>query len=144
MILQVYNPLLHENGLRKLLDQRQLSPLLAFYVPETGLVSCKFDQDIQDYEVIACGFIRRIEGNYGLLDAYIADKFMDKEKRDQTLDEITSHLIQLAKKQKVNHLFAFSALPAIIKRAQKHGFEIQPNMQVLTMSLNGKGNVCHF
>lgn len=86
---------------------------------------------------IAMGFLRKVERNLGILDAYITDPSASASERNSSLDSITAALIEYAKKLRMTHLFAFSVYPEILERAKKHGFR-ENTYQLAVMDLRGK------
>lgn len=105
-------------------------------LPESGFIVYNADQS-----PIAMGFLRLIEGNYGMLDSYISNPQKPSELRDQALDLITKNLINYSKTLGLNKLFAFSANEHIILRAYNHGFGRLP-FKFTCLNLS-KDDVCH-
>lgn len=76
---------------------------------------------------VAAGFLRKMEGDYGMLDAFITDPVILPEYRDKALDVLMSRLIDLARSQEITKLLAFTTDENTLKRVQKHGFGIVPH-----------------
>ena len=98
------------------LKLRDLDPTLAGDLPEMGLIA------IEENEVVAFGFLRKVEGPYAMLDSYLTNPTIAPEVRDKALDRITRKLISIAKVNHINKLIAFSADAHTIERAATLGF----------------------
>lgn len=70
---------------------------------------------------IACGFLIRMENAIGKLDFYIGNPASTDEARNAALDEITEGLIKYGKHLNLKMIVCDSNIPAIQKRAVKHG-----------------------
>lgn len=121
MHLNSYDPIIHKEAVLDLLSKRGMAASLADDLPSIGLV-------VQDGKtIVAMGFLRRMEGNYGMLDSYITDPHETSDYRDAALDMITAWLIDYARSIKLNKLLAFSAYDSIYDRALRHGFGAMPH-----------------
>lgn len=120
----------HKKYLSILLSSQNMPERYLSDIPRVGII-CTNEND----EVIAAGFIRKIEGPYGMLDSYITNNNANSEDRDQALDLITAKLIQIAKDSSITKLISFSVVPNIVSRAKKHGFYLLENMSFLTLNL---------
>lgn len=74
-----------------------------------------------DERLVACGFLRKCEGKYLLLDSYCTNPQVSAELRNQALDILTESLILLAKSQDCKQILAYTQDQNTIKRATKHG-----------------------
>ena len=117
MVIVTYDSNKHQSLLINLLDLRTLPYSVLDNLPVLGLIA------LEDNKPIALGFLRRVEGNYGMLDSYITNPLESKELRHEALDGITSKLIILAKDLKIEQLFNFTADKGILSRAERHGFK---------------------
>jgi hypothetical protein len=84
---------------------------------------------------IAAGFIREVEGGYGMIDSFITDPKASKELRNEALDRITEKLIKIAKHNKVNQLIAYSLDKNTLMRGISHGF-VQLDHSVIALDLS--------
>jgi len=75
--------------------------------------------------VITAGYIRTVEGHYGILDSYITNPEVPGNIRNMALDLLTGALIELAKSYELK-LIAFSEHKSIHERALRHGFKELP------------------
>lgn len=105
---------------KRLLRSHSMGMDLAYDLPEFGLIA------VDGGEPVAMGFIRKMEGNYALLDSYITHADAPAELRDRALDIITYKLIKIAKDNDISKLIAFSGEPSIIARSINHGMILMP------------------
>ena len=94
-------------------------------------------------EVVAAGFLRKVEGGYGLLDGYITNKNYPSQGRDIALDLLTKELLRMCKLLKIRQIFAFTNHSTIIERALAFGFEQQLFQKVIVKNLSGEQNLWH-
>ncbi len=75
-------------------------------------------------EPLAAGFLRLVEGNYGLIDGLITKPFvgLGNRRRSEALDLIVEKIIHEAKVLGLKKIFAFSSDKATLTRSLKHGF----------------------
>lgn len=119
-----------QSDFRKLCDWRNtrgLSSLQKEDLPKEGAVAFYYGM------AVAMGFLRKIEGNMAMLDSYITDPEMAADWRNACLDQLTSHLVGVAKKEKITGLIAYSQDTHTIKRAQQHGFVIHKDDIFMTL-----------
>lgn len=121
MLVIPYNQLSHSIHMEILLKSRDMDPSLVIDLPEYGLIA--FEQG----EVVAAGFIRRIEGPYAMLDSYITNAKVLSEVRDLALDRITDKLIKWTASHQITKVISFTADKNTIVRAEKHGLIPMPN-----------------
>jgi hypothetical protein len=124
-----YNNEVHGKHLVDLLILRGLPASMVLDIPSIGFVAK------EDGKVIAMGFLRRIEGNCGMLDSYITDPHETSDYRDQALDLITAYLIETARSLEMDKLFEISAYDSIHTRAIKHGFSSIVETKTLILKL---------
>ena len=106
----------HVFDISYLLCARDMGAELGSDIPEFGLIAFEGEKPV------AAGFIRQIEGNYAMLDSFISNPDIEYAIRDRALDLITRKLIEVAKRNNVRKLFAFSEHTGIIDRAIRNGF----------------------
>lgn len=93
-----------------------------YEIPEHGLVIL----DISS-KPICMGFIRKIEGGYGLIDSYLSDPSQSPKDRDEALDLLTKDLVNLAKQLGILRLLANTMDSNTLERSLKHGFSRLPH-----------------
>lgn len=76
---------------------------------------------------ICLGFIRKVEGGYGLIDGYISDPSQPAIERNEALSLLTEELIKLAKQLGMSALLANTVDEHTLKRSLKHGFSQLPH-----------------
>lgn len=116
MLILPYNPDKHQSKARLLLLHRNMDINLVNDLPEHGLIA------IKDGIPIAMGFIRRIEGEYAMLDSYITDPKAAAPVRDRALETIGRKLIDMARNGGCKTLLAFSTDAHILARGVRWGF----------------------
>lgn len=94
----------------------------SYEIPENGLVIIK-----DNLEPICMGFIRHVEGGYGLVDGYITDPSQPAIERNEALSLLTEELIKLAKELGISALLANTVDDNTFKRSLKHGFSALPH-----------------
>jgi hypothetical protein len=119
-----YEPDLHESVIQRWLALRVLSPKLAEGLPEIGFI-------VEDEVAIAAGFLRRMEGPFAMIDAFMTNPLSDSGARHQALMILTNRIIQQGKELNLKRIFAFSSDNSILIRAVKHKFEIKSDSMLV-------------
>lgn len=110
------------------LDKRDRSRWQTDQVPSTGFVYTIDDRPI------AIGFIRKVEGNFCMLDGLITDPSQPGELRHIALDKVVEALILQAKELGYVSMIATTTEEDILERSVKHGFVKNPhNLIVLSL-----------
>ena len=122
MRVSKYYPEYDQEYLEKMLMERDLPKSALEELPEIGYIF--FDEG----RAIAAGFLRKCEGNIGILDSYISSPGEPPELRNKALDIITKRLIDAANKVGISKLLAFSTDQNTIYRSVQHGFEAIPHV----------------
>lgn len=104
-----------------MLISRNMSTDLVYDLPKVGIIALT-----EDNMPIAAGFLRKIEGGYGMLDSYITLESIPSKIRNEALDFITMRLIDTAEDLNIYKLIAFSEHESIHNRALAHGFGNMP------------------
>lgn len=110
-----YNFAIDKDSIAKLLKQRDMHPDLIYTLPEHGMVA------FESGELVAAGFIRRIEGNMAMLDSYITNPQTDKAIRHRALDLITKKLVSAAESHNIHKLIAFTVVDSVLASLNKNG-----------------------
>ncbi len=100
-------------------------------LPELGLVA------YWDGEFTAAGFIRKVEGGYGMIDSYVTDPRIKDVVRNDVLNALTIQLLDLARANGITNLIMFSVDEKTIIRSYRHGFKKRPDT-VATIVLEPK------
>lgn len=129
MVIKPYNKENHSTQLYSLIIKRNLEQLSLYDLPEFGLVA------FQDNNLIAAGFLRKVEGNYAMMDSYITDPEAPGMLRHEALDRITAKLITISRANNINALLAFSKDLHTIKRAEDHRFLTLPEHKLQIIRL---------
>lgn len=84
---------------------------------------------------IAAGFLRKIEGNYGMIDSLVTNAQSSSELRHEAIDLIVRHLIKSAKHLKMNSILSFSKDKSTLVRSISHGFMLSDKHVMLSLNL---------
>lgn len=114
----------HQHHIYRILNSRGLPGKWAFDLPEFGLVA------LHEGNVVACGFIRKLEGHAGVVDGFLTDPKQSPDIRNRALDLLTNKLGKIATHYNVK-LMCFTIDQTIIDRAIKHGYIEHTDMKVL-------------
>lgn len=98
-------------------------------LPEIGIV-------ITLDHPIAAGFIRKVEGGYGLIDGYITDPSASPLDRHNALELLTTSLIEKAQELKFKGLLAFTKDNHTLLRSLSHGFS-ETHSYLVGLNLSG-------
>lgn len=79
---------------------------------------------------VCAGFLYLTDTTLGIIDLYISNPEVPKEKRDRCLDIITGDLIIHGKNSGCKILMATSNVPAVKKRSEFHGFKYSGDTSV--------------
>ena len=101
-----------------LMIKRGLTPVEDREIPELGVLIT-----YKSVPIVA-GFLRKVEGGFGIFDGYITNPEASSEKRNDALDLLTVELLRLAKEEHILGVFFNTHKPNIIKRAALHGFKL--------------------
>lgn len=115
------------------LHKRELPTNLVDTLPTNGFVIYSDDRT-----GVAAGFIRKVEGGWGMIDGYLTNPDIAPNIRDEALNILTEKLLQHAKTMGISQLFAFSTDKNTITRSQQHGFQ-RLNHVVIVAELSAKG-----
>ena len=136
MIIERFKIEAHEEKFEELLASRNMDvQAILDDIPLHGFMI--FDNDD---EPVAAGFLRFIEGPYGLLDSYISNPKHTSSERSEAFDMITESLLRLAKRFDLKKLFAFSLETNLINRACSFGFH-RVAYEFCTLEIGDK--TCH-
>ena len=98
----------YEQDFKKLLAINELSEDFAKDLPTSGVIIFNNNPKPALEHVVAAGFVRKVEGGYGLLDGYITNKNYPSAGRNIALDLLTRELMRLARLSKIKAVFAFT------------------------------------
>lgn len=86
-----------------------------------------------DYRIATC-FLRRCEGNFGIIDGLASNPEADSELRHAALDAAINMVVEEAKQREITHLIAWSVDKGTQERAFRHGFK-ESKQTILTKEL---------
>lgn len=116
--------------IRQWLIARGMDESMVSSLPKLGVVASR----AEELPILAAGYLREVEGGFGMIDSLIADPNSEPAHRNEALDGIITRLITDAKRIGMTALLANCKVTKAIVRAQQHGFQAQ-DFCVLTMNL---------
>lgn len=120
MIITAYNPTKDFKtllALHKSQDSELATVLQPNHIPNLGMCAK------QDNVMIAMGFLRLMEGPYGMLDTFVTNKGIDSQTRHMALEAITKELLTLATNLNLKAIMSYSDDVGILERAESVGFK---------------------
>ena len=114
-----FNQELHRGVVNKWLAKRGHPPVLDF--PAIG-----YCIQLHNNALVCCGFLRKIEGGYAMIDGYASDPEALPVVRHDALNLLTAQLVKEAQRLEIKTLFALSIDKNTIMRASDHGFSVLP------------------
>lgn len=85
---------------------------------------------------ICAGFLRKCEKNIGIFDSLIADPRVRGEIRNLGIEKVISEILNVAKKEGINDILAFTASACVMERARKFQFQEKSNYRILSLNLH--------
>lgn len=102
---------------------------------ELNLPKVGFILGAKNYGPIAIGFLRRCEGNVGMIDSMITNPAIPAKLRNEALDLLIIRLVSSAKRRKIFKIMGYSQDENTLLRAQRHGFHlVSQSLIALTVS----------
>lgn len=78
----------------------------------------------QEYQYVAAGFLRMVEGGYAQIDTLVTNPAIEPSIRHEAINLLVSTLIQRAKELKLKGIYALTLQKDIIERAEATGFRV--------------------
>jgi hypothetical protein len=97
-----------------------ISDITISSIPKIGYIALLGQQPI------ACGFLRRMEGNYAQLDGLTSNARFGSKIRHEGIKLVVEALIQEAKDLKLHGIIATTKDQGILDRAKSIGFNVVP------------------
>lgn len=72
--------------------------------------------------LVSAGFLRRIEGGFGMIDTLVTNADLDSSTRHDGISKIVETIIHKSKELRIKGLICSTKDPGIIKRAKSIGF----------------------
>jgi hypothetical protein len=91
-------------------------------LPFVGFIAFSENEGFELSEAIAAGFLRSLEGGYGVLDSYISDPSYSALYRHDAFCKINRQLIDIGKQMGMKKILAFSLEASLIDRVCQDGF----------------------
>ena len=79
---------------------------------------------VVDDKIIAIAGFRLMEGEICFIDSMATDQSIKGEIRHEALDTLTKEILSMAKNLGFKKIFATTAHDCIVKRAERHGFQV--------------------
>ncbi len=105
----------------KWLEQRDHHKISSKDVPLIGFIAH------HNWEPIAIGFLRLIEGRNAIFDFIVTNPEALSSYRDLALNLIAEEIIKAAKRRKILRIIAYSVDASTLKRSLRHGFVQLPH-----------------
>lgn len=80
---------------------------------------------------IACGFLRRVEPNYGIFDSFFTNPYMGATYRHDGLSKVWAALMEEAKDLKLKTIIGFTKDKGMFQRAAEDGFQVSDHATVI-------------
>lgn len=110
-----YDKKAHKQAMISILRSRNMPEDYELNLPVTGVLAFG-----EDGVVMACGFIRYVEGGYGMMDSFITNPATPMMVRTEALMFIMKTLQDTAKKE-LKFLIVLTVEPGIARKAIKFG-----------------------
>ena len=136
MQIEEFNPEVHSRHILEWLRRRELPAHLLEDLPKIGYIVYSYKTNDASYP-ITMGFLRRCEGNYGIIDSMITNPECSPEVRNKALNILTKRLVIAAEDLKVRKLLAYTTDKNTLERALSHGF-VQLDHAVVALDLSRK------
>jgi hypothetical protein len=114
MKVERYDPERHRQWLRAWLDWHDERPVAPELLPPTGFVVPE----------LAMGFLYETDAKVALIEVLISNPLASREARGQALDVVVETIIEEARTRGFARLLGYTALPAVVSRAERHGFSV--------------------
>lgn len=124
---QSVNSILRANMNIRLLNKKteieSINKFMPFPVTSEDLPGHTFCAVVKD-EIIAIAGLRLMEGELCCIDSMATNQSFESTIRNEALDMLTKHLLDLAKNLGFKKIFAYTKENCIIDRAVRHGFNL--------------------
>lgn len=106
----------------------------------SDLPSVGFTVSVDDVKVATC-FLRRCEGNYGIVDGLCSNPEAEPHIRHYALDTAIKMVCEEARRVEITHLIAWTVEGSVLERGSKrHGFDKSSHV-LLTKKLEAAGRL---
>lgn len=109
--------------LNKKTEMEQINKFMPFPVTASELPGHTFCAVIKD-EIVAIAGLRLMEGDICCIDSMATNQTFESTIRNEALDCLTKHLLDVAKNLSFKKVFAYTKENCIIDRAMRHGFNL--------------------
>jgi len=120
--------------LNKQTEMEQVNKFMPFPVTASELPGHTFCAVIKD-EIVAIAGLRLMEGDVCFIDSMASNQTFESTIRHEALDMLTNQLLDIAKTLGFKKIFATTKEDCIIKRAERHGFNLS-KQKVLVKEIN--------
>jgi hypothetical protein len=87
----------------------------------------------------AAGFLYRTDSSVAWIEGLVAAPHLDKEERNQAVDQIVAAICQKSKELGFRMLLGYTVLDVVVKRAQRHGFNyVGGGFHLISLDLTDK------
>lgn len=113
----IYEDLAHINAW---LTEHKMEAVTRHSLPEIGYMAW------MNSTPIGAVFLRRCEGNTGIVDSLISNPGSEAHLRHVALDALINHIVDQAKHHKIKFLLGYTVDESTLKRSLRLGFEQSP------------------
>lgn len=114
-----------------LMKVRNMDEKLVDEVPSYGVIAT------QCGKLVCAGFLRSVEGNFGMIDGLITDPSSSSAERHEAINLVVSSLIEAAKEFRMSVVMAFTIDDTVMARSGLYKFESMPH-KLMKLSLEGE------
>lgn len=107
------------------LNHRGTNSVTRHDLPEMGYIA------FERLKPLAAVFLRKCEGNIGIVDSLITNPTVEAKIRDLTLDILINHIVSVAKSRKIKFLLGYTKDENTLMRSIRLGFEQSPHTTVV-------------
>ena len=120
MIMERYTEQ-HKQSFLKLLSLRQMDVAISLEIPSYGVIVYECG------EPVCLGFLRSVEGGYGMIDGLMTNPEFSPAIRHESLNLVVGAIIEAAKEFKMKLLMAFTSDDSVKGRASAFKFDAMPH-----------------
>jgi len=81
------------------------------------------------------GFLRKMEGNYGMFDTFVTNGKLPSEIRHLAMQTLVDQLLNKAKQLKLKAIISYTSDEGVLNRAKNLGFVVLDDMRLISLSL---------
>lgn len=99
-------------------------------LPRTGYIA------ILNNQPIAAGFLRRVEGRIGMIDALVSNPYFGSKIRHEGIEKVVNSLLKDAKSLKLEGIISYTHDEGVLSRAKELGFKEIEGEKLIVLPLS--------